>query len=275
MKGSRDLIPDSTVADYQRDGAICIRGAFRDWVKPLSKAVELNMANPGPLGKEQLTEGEPGRFFSDMCNWRRFREYRDFVFESPAAEIAARAMRSGTAQFFHEHVLVKEPGTFKLTPWHHDMPYYCVEGEQTVSIWLALDEVERSACVNFVAKSHRWGKRFHPVYFRDASEFDHEDNHYAPLPDLEADSDAYSLLAWDLEPGDAILFHFLTLHGTGAVEIKGWRRGFSTRWIGDDVRYIDRPGATSPPFPNIGLNPGDRMPEHSFPVVWRSPDAQP
>lgn len=175
----------------------------------------------------------------------------------------------------HPGPLGKEPGTSKPTAWHHDMPYYCVEGDQTVSIWLSLDDVDRSACVNFVTGSHKWGKRFHPIYFRDASEYGHEDNSYAPLPDLAADPHAYSLLAWDLEPGDAMLFHFLTLHGTGAVEIKGRRRGFSTRWIGDDVRYVERPGKTSPPFLNIGLEPGERMREDWFPVVWRSQDARP
>lgn len=269
------LVPDAVVEDYWRDGVVCLRGVFRNWVEPLSEAVEFNMANPGPLGKDQLTECESGRFFSDMCNWERIPEYRDFVFESVAAVIAARVMRSDSAQFFHEHLLVKEPGTSKATPWHHDMPYYCVEGNQTVSIWLSLDEVDRSACVNFVAGSHRWGKRFRPVYFRDTSEYRHEDIGYSPLPDLVTDTDAYSLLAWDLEPGDAILFHFLTLHGTGAVEIKGRRRGFSTRWIGDDVRYVERTGETSPPFPDIGLKSGERMREDLFPVVWRSQHTEP
>ena len=42
-------------------------------------------------------------------------------------------MDSATARFFHEHVLVKEPRTESRTPWHHDLPYYCIDGTQTVS----------------------------------------------------------------------------------------------------------------------------------------------
>ncbi|GBM03869.1 hypothetical protein AVEN_225047-1, partial [Araneus ventricosus] len=32
--------------------------------------------------------------------------------------------------FYHEHVLVKEPGTDKETPWHHDQSYYPIDGEK-------------------------------------------------------------------------------------------------------------------------------------------------
>ena len=61
-----------------------------------------------------------------------------------ADEVAARLMGSRTARFFHEHVLVKEPGATERTPWHHDQPYYPVDGDQNVSMWIALDPVPRA-----------------------------------------------------------------------------------------------------------------------------------
>ena len=39
-------------------------------------------------------------------------------------------MQSQTVQLFHDHVLVKEPGTSKDTPWHSDGPYYFVNGQK-------------------------------------------------------------------------------------------------------------------------------------------------
>ena len=33
-------------------------------------------------------------------------------------------MRSSYAQFFHEHVFMKEAGTQRTTPFHQDIPYY-------------------------------------------------------------------------------------------------------------------------------------------------------
>ena len=51
-----------------------------------------------------------GAYFNDYCNWEKIPQFRDFVFNSPAAEIAATLMRSKYSVFYHEHVLNKEPG---------------------------------------------------------------------------------------------------------------------------------------------------------------------
>ena len=61
------------------------------------------------------------------------------------------------------------------------------------------------------------------------------------------------------------------VHGTTAAEIKNRRRAFSTRWMGDDVRYLERQGETSPPLQNLGLQSGDVMRHDLFPVLWHPP----
>ena len=66
-----------------------------------------------------------------------------------------------------------------------------------------------------------------------------------------------------------IAFGFLTLHGTTAGEVKSRRRAVSTRWLGDDVTYCERQVETSPPYPDLGLNPGDRMRTDWFSVLWQ------
>ena len=261
-------ISDALLSDYRRDGAVRLQGAFREWVEPLIRGVETNMREPGPHASENTSEDEAGRFFDDYCNWQRIPEYRAFVFESPAAAIAARIMESKTAQFFHEHVLVKEPGTGKRTPWHQDLPFYCVAGNQTVSIWIALDPVPAITCPQFVAGSHRWPKLIRPYHWLDDSDFYDSDADFMDIPDIDGDPGKYRVLQWDLEPGDAVLFGFRTLHGAPPNETTTRRRGFSARWVGDDVRFVERPGRTSPPFPGIGLKDGDRLREDWFPVVW-------
>ena len=61
---------------------------------------------------------ERGRLFDDYCNWQRLPALKQVIFESEAGRVAAALMRSQSAQLFHDHVLVKEPGTAKQTPWH-------------------------------------------------------------------------------------------------------------------------------------------------------------
>ena len=125
------LLTDTDIEAYQRDGVVLIRGLFARHVKTLRAGVDRNMAEPGPYAAENLHDGESGRFFDDYCNWTRIPEFEDVVRTSEAAAVAADLMGSHSVQMFHDHVLVKEPGTSKPTPWHQDGPYYFVEGSQT------------------------------------------------------------------------------------------------------------------------------------------------
>ena len=131
-------ITKEMIDTYQREGVVLIKGLWADWVDVIRKGVERNMAEPGPYAAENLKPGEGGRFFDDYCNWERIPEFADVIRNSAAAEVAAQLMGSDTVQMFHDHVLVKEPGTSKPTPWHQDGPYYFVEGSQNVSFWSRL-----------------------------------------------------------------------------------------------------------------------------------------
>lgn len=270
MSEGESGITEDEVAAYRRDGAACLPGLFADWVEPLRAGVERNIAEPGPVATEHKLDDGRGRFFEDYCNWQRIPEYRAFVCDSPAAGYAAGLMGASRVQIFHEHLLVKEPGTGKATPWHHDMPYYCVQGEQVVSFWLALDPVALAVAPTFVAGSHRWGRLYYPRTFDDGIDYDFKGPGYETVPDIEAERDRHRILAWAMEPGDALAFHFLTLHAAPGNEGASRRRGFSTRWLGDDARFAERPGVTSPPYPGIDLEDGDPLREDWFPVVWRA-----
>ena len=65
-----------------------------------------------------------------------------------------------------------------------------------------------------------------------------------------------------------VLFDFRTAHGAGGNPASSRRRVLSLRWVGDDARYAERPGRTSPPFPGHGMLAGQRLREDWFPVVW-------
>ena len=42
---------------------------------------------------------------------------------------------------------------------------------------------------------------------------------------------------------------------------------FHCGWLGDDARYVERPGRTSPPFPGHDMTPGQRLREDWFPIL--------
>jgi ectoine hydroxylase-related dioxygenase (phytanoyl-CoA dioxygenase family) len=261
--------PHETIDTYQRDGVAVLRAVIEDaWLELLGAGVERNLAEPGPWAVDYTAEGEPGRFFGDYCNWQRIPEYRQFVELSGIAEIARQLMRSREARFFHEHVLVKEPGTREITPWHHDQPYYCVDGDQSVSLWIPLDTVPASAGVEFVRGSHRWGRWFVPRKFVDHTPYAPSDGRFELVPDLDAERDGLDIVTFDLRPGDAVAFHFRTVHDAPGTEaLGGRRRAFSARFLGDDATFALRPWLHSPPFDVGELVEGGPLDDDRFPVL--------
>jgi ectoine hydroxylase-related dioxygenase (phytanoyl-CoA dioxygenase family) len=163
-------------------------------------------------------------------------------------------------------VLVKEPGTSKPTPWHQDGPYYFVEGEQTISFWSPLDPVT-DATLRLVAGSHKWPKPVLPTRWLKEDAFFPDEGAYIPVPD--PDAEGMTVLEWQMEPGDAVAFDYRTLHGARGNTSDRRRRAFSVRFLGDDARYVERPGRTSPPFPGHDMVPGQRLREDWFPTVWQ------
>ena len=261
------MITTREAAAFHDDGAVVVRGVFGEWLDVIEQGISENMANPGEYASENEIADGDGRFFDDYCNWPRIAGFEDVIRHSPAAELAAAAMRSASAQIFHDHVLVKEPGTPKPTPWHQDAPYYFVHGSQTVSMWIPIDPVT-DASLRFIAGSHNWERLVRPVSWADDSDFYDSGEEWTPVPDPDTDPGELEILEWPMDPGDAVLFDFRTVHGARGNEGSGRRRALSLRWVGDDARYVERPGRTSPPYPGHNMTEGQRLREDWFPVIW-------
>ena len=268
-------INEYEVECFHRDGATVLPQLLSpEWIDELRTGVEYNREHPSEWSHWYTNPDESVGFWTDYVTWRDVPAYRRIVFESGLADVAARLMGSETAQFFHEHVLVKEPGAAERTPWHHDQPYYSVDGDQNVSMWIALDPVPQDRAMRFVAGSHRWDRWFIPRKFIDHTPYAGESGRYELLPDIDAliaaEPETHRVVSFDTEPGDVIVFHYRTLHDAPAnVSATERRRAVSLRWVGDDARWAERPWQVSPPCEPDGLRVGDRLDEARFPVVAR------
>ena len=261
------FLSEEHIKSFQDDGVVLIKGLFADYVELIQMGIDYNIQNPGRYAAENIKDGEGGRFFDDYCNWNRISQFQEVIKNSKVAEVAAGLMKSKTVQVFHDHVLVKEPGTSKPTSWHQDSPYYFVEGSQTVSFWSPVDAVT-DATLRCVAGSHKWSKPVLPTRWLNEDKFYKDTVKYMPVPD--PDAEGMKILEWDMDPGDAVAFHYRILHGARGNETKKRRRAFSLRLVGDDARYVERPGPTSPPFPGHNMKPGDRLREDWFPRIFSS-----
>jgi ectoine hydroxylase-related dioxygenase (phytanoyl-CoA dioxygenase family) len=263
-------ITSAEKAAFTEDGVICLRRRFDvDWVARLQEAAD-EIISTRRLTLEFTAEGKPGRFASSLFMWREHPVFREFVYNSQAAAIAGEVMGATKINLFFDHLLVKEPGTRDPTRWHHDLPFWPVLGMQVCSIWLALDPVTReTGGVEYVAGSHKWPYRFRPIqpYTPELARKRNMDLPDCPI--FHDKRDKYRILSWDMEPGDCLVFDALIVHGSGgnaSSDIR--RRGFATRWCGDDVTYVDDEFVLDLPAPP-GIATGDPLDSDLFPVVWR------
>lgn len=267
MEDSVEIDLTAAIEQFQRDGATIIKSVLdQQQLACLADAVEHNMAHPGPWANDYTPASSQGRFFGDYVRWQDIDGYRESALRGPLPLLAAHMMGEPSPRFFHEHTLVKEPGTNEITPWHHDEPYYCVDSDHNVSLWVSLDPVPAAAGLTFVAGSHDWGRSFVPRKFLDYSPYAAADNGYELVPDIDNEI-GHSLISFDVEPGDVIAFRFRTLHsapGTAGLT-SNRRRAVSFRYLGSDAVFATRPWLHSPPYDNVV--PGQPLDDARFPLT--------
>lgn len=275
----------SIADDYRRDGAVVLRNVVSAAeIDLLRRGIDHVMEHPSERSHVASSPDDPGNFIEDFCRWRDIDEFAEFISRSPLGSVAGELMQSKAVVHYHDHVLVKEPGTRQRTPWHQDQPYYDVEGQQNVSFWIPVDPVRRENSLELIAGSHLGPWRM-PRSFLDHQAKWFPEGSLEEMPDFETLREAVDpkerpvVLQWDLELGDAIAFHMLTIHGAPGVIGADRRRVFSWRVLGDDMVYVRRPWVTSPDLSALGEDDqrqeGEPLSGNWFPQVWPRSDFQP
>lgn len=242
------LVSEGEVEEFERAGVVCLRGLFDDyWVNLLREGIERRIKN----GSEADSKRKSHYSFTELFMWKVDPAFREFIIESPAANIATNVLRADYVRFYFDQIFNKEPGMPDPSPWHNDQPYYPIQGEKVCSIWLALDHVTKeSSGLEYVAGSHRW-----------------EDKLEGEMIDFEQQADKYELLSWNMKPGDCLVHHGLTVHGAGGNTSKTERRrALATRWVGEDVVYRQIPGGHEQ-LKVAGAKTGGPLPDAQFPRI--------
>jgi ectoine hydroxylase-related dioxygenase (phytanoyl-CoA dioxygenase family) len=244
------------------------------WVSLLRTATDAAMASPGKLATGQAADRQS--FYVELGLWSARAAFRDFVFNSPAPEIARRVLRTQKLNLFFDQLFVKAPGAQNKTPWHQDQPYWPVRGRQVLSIWFAMDPVTlATGGLEYVRGSHDWNRVFHPESFRNDPTQAARMAKLAgeKIPDIDAARDQYECLSWDMQPGDILIHHGMCIHGAPANSSRSTpRRGYAVRWTGDDAKWDPRPGILETiPGPSLlpmPTQPGGPMDSEAFPVIF-------
>ena len=226
----RDLTSEE-IAAFGRDGVIRLKGLYSaDTVATLSRLLDDIAASHPPM-KGMGTSGA-------TYQWMTRDDVRDFALFGPTARPVRQAMQSECLRFFFDQEFIKEKNLMEPTPWHHDYTFWPIQGNQIASVWTAIEPVTpETSALEFVAGSHLWNRLFQAIGLggKDVSTIPRD-----KMPDIEANREKYEIVSWDLEPGDALLFHARTLRGARGnafpLQLEAGGRSTTPRWIGDDVR---------------------------------------
>lgn len=265
---------EDAVAAYERDGVVCLQGAFsKFWVdmvsKGMTKAQEKREIESGtdPLRSFRVHHpGEPGHFFIDTFMWQHMEEFRRFTHEGPAADLAMHMTRSTSIIFYFDFILIKEPGTSAKTPWHYDEAYWPITGNQMCNCWMVVEPAPKETTLRFVRGSHKWSNNYRLMSFNPYEDYPKPPDD-PPVPDWDIESVTEDLVYAPLEPGDCVIFHNRIHHSAPGNSLNSMpRRALATHWIGDDIRYNDKPHTIDPPD-RADLRHGDRFECGLFPRV--------
>ena len=213
---------------------------------------------------------QQGMFLYKVGDWRNHQGIQNVAFDSALPEIVATLLGSETLHWWEDSTFVKAPHTRMKTPFHQDLSYFQIEGDQSVIAWMPLDPANlENGVTRYVRGSHKWGETYAPNMFLTQTTFPGSED--PKCPDIEAREDQYDIISFDAEPGDVIIHHVKTVHGAGGNTTDRPRRAISYRYTGDNVRFRNKPGALPQTEMYGDLDDGDRLHSRDYPLVWPKP----
>lgn len=284
----RLAITEEQIDAYQRDGAVLIKGVLsRDELELLEAGLEEVHSRPSAMFSRVEAADGTGETIVDQLPSSRSPLLQRLIRESPAAELAARMMRAPSAQLVLDQVFYKRAGRVVPTPWHQDTPFLRVRGHDMARVWLTCDPSPRDVTVEVVRGSHMWNVVYDTATMAasssvattdEGSDFSYSgigDGRLPAVPDIEAHRGSFDIIGFDVQPGDAVVFHGNILHGaSGRAAHPHPRRAFATMWGGPELRHY-QPRGHAMPLPgeahDKAIPQGDRIGDHTdaFPLYWR------
>lgn len=273
------LITPEVVEQYRRDGLVFLPQALHpEWLLLIDLGLQRVLGNGGQA-KHTFYDNLPTQFLETVRNFEVTPEIQRLMYDSPIVDMMSVLLGSENIWLYSDEFFIKGAGAGR-TPWHQDLQYWPMAGEQIGSMWITLDPLEKAECLEFIPGSHRQTMYdgFNPRVVGEDPRAPFYGQDFPPLPDIEAERDKWQIASWDITPGDVVLVHPGVLHGGGPTGPEGRRRTLTVRLYGDDIVYAARPPSkpTVPLTPGLSLQlqPGDPLRHPWYPRLKPKPPWQ-
>ena len=259
--------------NFLRDGVVHLPGVLDSETLRLAEAAfDFSLAHPGPVAahvydasgfqlapggpdpKRRVSAGAPLYVYQDLANPGSVDAYRELVTRPVIQEILRALFTEEDAEppfalYVGEQVFVMEGDIPGRKSWHQDLTGPDARGDHLVTFWMSFGSVEEGEGVNLVRGSHRG-----PVYESLVGGYEG-----VPIPDVEGNPDAFDIVSFATKPGDLVVFHMATLHGTGPTVRERPRQTLAIRFMGPES-HPGTPGRTGGDFSKAvyGMEAGEK-----------------
>ncbi len=183
------------VGKYHRDGFLIVRKLYTpdvaaDWKQRIVSIMRADRTIDDPVGVRVWTESKLDPFLRERM-------------ADPHVVSILKALIGPSVEFLSVKAAFKSAATDFASPWHHDWAYW--NGSHKISIWIALDPADRTnGCLKMIPGSHR--RTMDCSFTEEGIGFGWRVNEEA-LKDLPVET-------LEVDPGDAVFFHDLTVHSS-------------------------------------------------------------
>jgi non-heme Fe2+,alpha-ketoglutarate-dependent halogenase len=193
---------------FSSEAATTLRSQFDELVARLPGGIDINRVN---------NWHKASRWFHDLCRTPVILDYVE--------DLIGPNFYQWGGQFF-----VKYPHDGSQVPWHQDAQYWPLTPRRTVTVWLAMVDVDAdNAAMQVVGGSHRQGDFVHHV--NDAP-------HLVLEQEVDVELiDAARVVTLDLKAGEISLHDDGLRHGSGANDSDPLRAGLTMRYCPTEVKF--------------------------------------
>jgi hypothetical protein len=238
------VLKQSDIGVYWRDGVIASRDILS--VRQTARIREILESLADPRSAEELPgemrvhRDETGTFL--LWPARFFPDLRRELFSSSIPSAVSDLFGGRAVTLWSDEARVKPTDRPSYrTRWHQDIEGIGLSGKSIVTIWIALTDVgaEESPIQTIVGSQED-----RSVVLRQYTKAAHTSASAvrAPeMPDIDTGLASGKLVAqtWDCSAGDAIFLDPYMIHGAPLFRGKGLRIVYVTRWVGDDVSWMN------------------------------------
>lgn len=196
-------------------------------------------------GYHDGTAKRTGRYMTEANCYRWHTDYQRYCSQGPLPEAIAQLLGTKRLKYYNDHCFYKEAGSLLRTGFHQDSAFGVLSelrGEQVAICWVPCDVVTKdSGAMGYVRGSHRGPTHAPKDLLTNAdsqpmAKLMPKDMPW--LPDIEGNEKDYDIIYHDAKPGDVVVHHNNTIHGSaGNTSTERHRRAASIRYIGEDVTH--------------------------------------